>query len=115
MSEQIIVNPEAPVHLAVSDFDSHVVLHFSRATEFVALTPKDALALGPVLMDKAYQVSGELKPADGAVKHELIERHRRTLTRRFELVMNTQRERKRVSNPALAKQLIDICLSEIFT
>jgi hypothetical protein len=56
-----------------------------------------------------YEQRGELKPAGGAVKHELIERHRRTLTRRLELVLNSRRERKKTSNAQLSRSWWTSC------
>lgn len=120
----------------VSVHDGLVVLHFERACEYAVYSPVGAVSDGTrmlafaasedaqaaqlvvnaamFLIDHVYDSRGDLKPAGGAVKHELIERHRRTLTRRLELVMNSTREKRKVSNAEFAKQMVDIVLSEVF-
>ena len=125
-----------PLSVEVSVFGPQVVLHFSEPREYTAFNPgeaiavaskfmakaieadslcaKDVIDMSMALIDHAYEVRGDLKPAGGAVKHELIERHRRTLTKRLEVMMNSTREKKTTSNAQLAKQVVDICLNEIF-
>jgi hypothetical protein len=121
---------------AVSIHEGLVVLHFERATEYAVYDPVGAVsdgarmlafavladrAMAPLvinaamfLIDHVYETCGDLKPAGGAAKHELIERHRRTLTRRLEVVMNSQREKKKVSNAKLAQEAVEIMLREVF-
>lgn len=137
MNEQIFVPAEKPLSLLVSAYGNKVVLHMSEPREYLALTGtepvvigtqmlakaieadpgcgKDVLDLAMALMDHVYAVRGDLKPAGGAVKHELIERHRRTLSKRFEVMLNSIRERKTTSNRGLAKQLVDAALHEVFS
>lgn len=121
---------------AVSVHEGLVVLHFERATEFAVYDPVGAVADGAkmlafaamqdpqaaqlvvnaamFLIDHVYEQRGELKPAGGAVKHELIERHRRTLAKRLELVLNSRREQKKTSNAQLSSELVGIVLHEVF-
>lgn len=123
--------------VGVSVHGRQAVWHFSEPREFVALQANEALALGTKtmlaaveadnsvaqqtiemamhLIDLVYEVQGAIKPAGGAVKHELIERHRRTLTRRLEIVMNSEREKKTTSNAALAKKVVEVLLKEVFS
>lgn len=138
-AEQIIVpaNPASkPLHIGVSVHDGQAVLHFSEPRAFIALDAAQALVIGTKitlagveannaigkdaiemaihLIDLVYEVRGDLKPAGGAVKHEMIERHRKTLTNRLSIVLNSQRERRKVSNAELAKQITEILLHEVF-
>lgn len=137
MSEQIIVPKDNPLSLAVTAHDKLAVLHMSEPREYVALAPVESLQLGARLftaaveadgnaaqaaiagamgiIDAVYEIRRDVKPAGGAVKHELIERHRRTLTKRLEVVLNSQRETRTVSNAAMAKGIVDIMLSEVFS
>lgn len=137
MSEQIIVPKDNPLSLAVTAHDKLAVLHMSEPREHVALAPVESLQLGARLftaaveadgnaaqaaiagamgiIDAVYEIRRDVKPAGGAVKHELIERHRRTLTKRLEVVLNSQRETRTVSNAAMAKGIVDIMLSEVFS
>lgn len=100
--------------MLVSVHDRKVVQHFPHPLEYLALEADEAIRLGMTLIDRAYDARGDLKPADGAVKHELIERHRKTLTKRLEVMLNTLRENKRYSTPELSKQLVEACLKEVF-
>ncbi len=121
---------------AVSTHDGNVILHFEKPTEYAVYSPVGAVADGTkmlafaasedkqaaqlvvnaamMLIDHVYDEHAMLKPAGGAMKHELIERHRRTLTKRLEIVLNSRREKKTESNHRLAKSLVDICINEIF-
>lgn len=139
MSAEQIIAPgllEKPLQIAVTVHDRQAVLHFSEPREYVALADAHPLMIGQRLIlagvearpdigqaaiatamaviDGIYDLRGDLKPAGGAVKHELIERHRKTLTRRLEVVMNSTREKRKVSNAQLARQLADIMLAEVF-
>lgn len=135
MTEQIIVPAAKPLSIAVTVHDGQAILHLSEPREYVAMTDAEPLMIGQrmilagvearpdvadaaiatamALIDGIYALRGDLKPAGGAVKHELMERHRRTLTRRLELVLNSTREKKRVSNAALAKEVVEICIKEM--
>lgn len=140
MSDQInvpgLLDAPKPISVQATVHGRQVVLHFNQPREFVALTGEEPLVIGTRLMalaieadesiaqqminlamgliDHAYEQRGDLKPAGGSVKHELIERHRKKLTKRLELMLNSTRERKTTSNPALAKQMVDTMLSEVF-
>lgn len=140
MSEQInaagLLTEQQSLEVSVDVHGDQVVQRFSAAREYVAMGAQEAMLIGGRLLvasveadpsagnaaiqvamamiDGVYELRGDLKPAGGAVKHELIERHRRTLTNRLGAVLNTTRERKRLSNEQLAKQLVDIVLSEVF-
>jgi hypothetical protein len=135
MSEQIVV-PQA-LSMAVTVHDRQAVLHLSQPREYVAMMPAEALQMGArmftaaveaspdagqagiaaamAVIDAIYELRGDLKPAGGAVKHELIERHRATLLKRIEVVLNSERDKRKVSNAAMARGLVDIMLSEVFS
>lgn len=100
--------------MKVSVHDQKVIQHFPHALEWIALTGEEAIRLGMTLIDRAYEARGDLKPADGAVKHELVERHRRTLTKRLEVVLNSTREKKTTSNRELARQVVELMLKAVF-
>lgn len=128
---------DKPLEIAVTVHDGQAVMHLSEPREYVALTGPEPLMIGQrlilagveanhdmgqaaivacmSLIDGIYELRGDLKPAGGAVKHELIERHRHVLTRRLEVVLNSTREKKKVGNAALAKQLVEIALKEVFS
>jgi hypothetical protein len=131
----IIVDPQISVNVTVHG--DQVVQHFNSPREYVAFQAEEAIIIGTRLMalaieadetvapaminlamgliDHAYEQRGDLKPMGGAVKHELIERHRKTLTKRVEVVLNSTREKRKVSTPILAKELVEVCLKEVFS
>lgn len=142
MSDQIIApglmpaSTPQPLSMAVTIHGAQAVLHLSEPREYVALTAQEALQMGARLfvaaveadkaagdagiaaalavVDAIYELRGEIKPAGGAIKAELIERHRKTLRDRLRVVLNSQREKRTVNNAQLSRQLVDICLSEVF-
>ena len=78
------------------------------------LSTSDAMLLATLLTDLAFEEDTGLKPAGNVVKAELMDRHRQTLTDRLTVVLNSTREKKTTSNRGLAKQIVDICMVEIF-
>jgi hypothetical protein len=142
VSEQINVGdliqqkPDA-LSVQVTVHGNQVVTHYNQPREFVAFMATEAQVIGTRmlgmsieadpssaqqlinlamgLIDHAYERRGDLKPAGGAVKHELIERHRKKLTQRLSLILNGHRENRTVSNQKLAKELVDAMLREVFT
>jgi len=120
---------EATIH------DGLVVLHFEIGGEYAAFAPLGALAIGAKMMllaahdkdtaqpaidlamaiiDQVYELRGDLKPAGTAVKHELIERHRRTLSARVRNILATFRENRKTSHAELARTIVDAMLNEVF-
>lgn len=69
--------------------------------------------LAMFLIDHVYELRGDLKPLDGATKHELKERSRRKLVQRLTVMLNSMREQRSLSTAALARQLVDVCLKEV--
>lgn len=131
-----IVVKDERLQVAVTVHGGQVVQHFNSPRDYVAFTSEEAIVIGTRMMalaieaddtsapaminlamgliDHAYEQRGDLKPMGGAVKHELIERHRKTLTKRLEVILNSTREKRKVSNPTLAKELTDAMLKEVF-
>lgn len=78
------------------------------------LSASDALVMSTLIADLAYEAEAGMKAAGGALKAELIERHRVKLVDRLTVVFNSAREKKTTSNRGLAKQVVDICMGEVF-
>lgn len=131
---------DKPLEIAVTVHDRQVVLHLSEPREYVALedtTGALPLMLGQRLIlagvearkevgqaaimaalsvvDGIYELRGDLKPAGGAAKHELIERHRHVLTQRISIMLNSTREKKKINNATLAKMVTEAMLKEVFS
>jgi hypothetical protein len=126
-----------PLSVAVTVHGTQAVLHFSEPREYTAFMAQEALMIGARFMlaaveadgnsaqaaiatamaviDGVYELRGDIKPAGGAVKHELIERHRSKLTQRLAVMLNSMREKKKVSNEELSKNLVDVMLKEVFS
>lgn len=73
-----------------------------------------AIDLAMFVIDHVYDCRGDLKPAGSAAKHELMERHRSKLTKRLEVMLNSQREKKTVNNRSLARLMVDAMMHEVF-
>lgn len=142
MNEQIIApglvesSAKQPMSMQVTVFNDQSVLHLSEPREYVAMSGQESLMLGARLLvagveadkgvaqaaiaaalavvDAVYELRADIKPAGGAAKHELIERHRKTLSQRLSIVLNSEREKRAVSNAKLSRQIVDICLNEVF-
>ena len=115
MSEQIVVPQDKPqLTMQVSVFEKKVVQHFPHPLEYLALEADEAVRLGYTLIERGWEARPELKPLDGNKKHDLVERHRRTLTNRIALHFNTLRERKKMSNRELAEHVVELMIKEVF-
>lgn len=101
--------------MSVSVYDGKVVQHFPHALEWLALEADESVRLGYTLIERGWEARPELKPLDDNKKHDLVERHRRTLTKRLEVVLNSLREKKTMSNRTVAKQLVQLMLNEVFS
>jgi predicted ATP-dependent Lon-type protease len=104
---------DGSIHLLFSEQDQAGKPVPAFTSNFL-LSASDALVFSTLLADLAFEAETSLKPAGDVVKAELIERHRVKLVDRLSVVLNSTRERKTTTNRALAKQLIDICMAEIF-
>jgi hypothetical protein len=104
---------DGQVHLLFSEEDTQTKQLRPAYTANFLMPAGDALRFSTLLADLAFEADTGLKAAGPALKAELIERHRRTLTRRLEVVMNSQREQRTVSNHKLAKEMVEICLKEV--
>ena len=103
--------------------DGKVHLLFSRdvegelkaaETDHVMWPAGTALSLGQMIIDLAFEADTGLKPLGPTAKAELIRKHRDTLIPRIGLMLNSQREKKTVSNSMLARQIFDIFSNEVF-
>jgi len=79
------------------------------------MSASDALACSTLLADLAFEVETGLKSVGNTLKAELVDRHRVTLNNRVTTMLGSLREKGDVSNKALALQLVDTMLSEIFS
>lgn len=105
---------DSSIHLLFSE-QNQVGERVPAYTANFLLSAGDALMFSTLLADLAFEAETSLKPAGPAIKAELMERHRVKLVDRLAVVLNSTRERKTVNNRQLAKNMVDICLSEIFS
>ena len=113
------------IEMQVAARDGHIHLLFNERNQagepVPAYTPNfllsasDALAMSTLLADLAFEAETSLKPAGDVVKAELMERHRTKLIDRLQVVLNSTREKRTMSNRQLAKQVVDICMAEVFS
>lgn len=125
MSDQLdrVIRTDVEMQVAARDGQIHLLFNErNQAGEPVpAYTPNfllsasDALAMSTLLADLAFEAETSLKPAGDVVKAELMERHRTKLIDRLQVVLNSTREKRTTSNRQLAKQVVDICMSEVFS
>jgi hypothetical protein len=73
----------------------------ARSMEADPSVAANVIEMAMAIIDAAYEMRGDLKPAGGAVKHELIERHRKTLTQRLTVVMNSHAREEDGQQPQL--------------
>jgi hypothetical protein len=107
-----VVAREKEIHLLFSEVSGDKMI--PAYTSNFLLSASDALALSTLLADLAYEIETTLKPVGSALKAELIEKHRIKITKRIELMLNSTRFKKTVSNSVLAKKMTDVSLKDVF-
>lgn len=105
---------QEPVEMAILVENGKVIQKFQHAVEYVEYEPENLLTICEALCAAAFEARDGIKPVGNTLKAELVERHRMTLTTRIAVMLNSLREDKTKSNGALAKTLVDTCLSEVF-
>lgn len=103
------------IHLLFSEEDTQTKQLRPAFTSNFLMTAEQALAFSTLVADLAFEADTGLKAAGPAIKAELAERHRAKLTQRLTVVLGSRREKKAMSNGALARELVDICLKEILS
>jgi hypothetical protein len=111
--EMQVVARDGSVWLLFNEEDRETKAKRAAYTPNFILSASDALTLSALIADLAFETDSGLK-APASVKAELIERHRKTLSDRLTVVLNSMREKKTTSNRQLAKQVVDICMREVF-
>lgn len=91
-----------------------VIQRFREPMQEVRYDPANMLEICEALSAAAFEARDGMKPVGDTLKAEIVERHRMTLTQRVSLVLNTIREDRRRSNGQVAKEIVDICLAEVF-
>lgn len=102
------------IHLLFSEEDQQTKQPRPAYTSNFLMSAEQALAFSTLVADLAFEADTGLKAAGPALKAELMDRHRTTLITRLSVILNSQREKKTINNRSLARQLVDVCLSEVF-
>lgn len=110
--EMSVVARDGSVHLLFSERDQAGEVRPAYTANFL-LSAGDALTMSSLIADLALQEDTGLRIPE-AMKDELVQRHRKTLLDRISVVLNSQREKKTISNRSLSMQLVDIMSKEVF-
>lgn len=110
--EMHVVARDGSVHLLFSEKDQAGQPRPAYTANFL-LSAGDALTMSSLIADLALQEDTDLRIPE-AMKEELVQRHRKTLLDRISVVLNSQREKKTISNRSLSMQLVDIMSREVF-
>ena len=115
-------NPDIEMQIVARDRNVHILFSrrlddgypISAMTDNMVLDPPTAMIAAHKLTDMAFEADASLKPIGDSLKASLVEKHRSILIPRIALILNTQRERKKISNELLAKQIMDAVCAEVF-
>ena len=102
------------VEMIVGPDSGKVIVKFKAPVDLVEFEPENAITIAEALTAAAFEAREGLKPVGDALKAELVERHRKVLYQRIATVLNSTREDRLITHAALSRQLVDICLREIF-
>ena len=108
-----VVARDGSIHLLFSEQDQTGQPRPAYIANFL-MSAGDALTMSSLIADLAFQEDTSLRMPN-AMKEELVQRHRKTLLDRISVVLNSQREKKTISNRSLAQQLVDIMSKEVFS
>lgn len=110
---------DSKVEMVLDIREGKVIQRFKDEMREIVYDPENALAVAMHMADLAGEIQGGDKTIPGvtagkALKDELIERHRMTLTRRVALVMGSIRKDVKRTDGQAAQEIVDIVLKEIF-
>jgi len=103
--------------------DGKVVMLFSRResgdlkpafTDHMSLPPQTAIHAAQASTDMAFEADTNLKPVGPTLKASLVQQHRDKLIPRINVMLNSLRENREVTNGQLALQIMDTVCAEIF-
>jgi hypothetical protein len=114
MTDEIVVHADGAVEMVLDLEAGKVLQHFREPMQRILYEPTNALDVAAKLAELAYEARGDLKPAGSALKADLVERHRMTLTHRIALILRTARGDTRMSDGQLAQAVVETCLKEVF-
>lgn len=112
--EMQVVAQDRQIHLLFSEEDYQTKELKPAFTSNFLMSAEQALSVSALMADLAFEADTGLKAAGPALKAELVERHRATLSRRLEVILNSTRDKRKVSNASLARTLVDTCLAAVF-
>lgn len=101
--------------VGVGILNNKVVLKFHEPVEAIEFDAQNCIDIAMAMTDAAYELKNGVKPVGDTLKADLIERHRDTLIPRVNMIMNSTREKKTVTNGRLSMTIIDTVFSEIFS
>jgi len=108
-----VVARDGEVHMLFNERDAQGDVRPAYTPNFF-LSAGDALSMSSLLADLAFEADSGLK-IPNAQKAELVQRHRATLMDRLTVMLNSQREKKTVSNRSLARLIVDVMSQEVFS
>ena len=120
MSDQIqlpsepVVAPVGQVNMVPTIQDGKIHLYFEQPMRVVIFEPQNMLDICEKLAELAYEARGDMKPAGGALKHDIVEKHRKASVNKIALMLNTTREDKSRSHRELAETIVDAIFQRIF-
>jgi hypothetical protein len=110
--EMSVAARDGQIHFLFSERDQAGELRPTLTQNFMC-GASDALTLSSLIADLAFQEDASLR-IPNAQKEELVQRHRATLMDRITVMLNSQREKKTISNRSLARALVDVMSKEVF-
>jgi len=99
------------VSVAIKRSENLVVMAFDRDIGYLELPPDQAIAIAEAITNNAFEIDTGLKPVGETLKATLVDRHRDKLIPRINLMLSN----KQKSDGLMAKEIIDVVFSEIFT
>lgn len=102
------------VEMVIGVDKGQVIQRFKEPLMEVRYDPENMISVAEAMTKAAFEARDGIKPVGDALKAELVERHRMTLTQRVSLMLNSLRDDKTKTNGVLAKTLVDAMLAEVF-
>lgn len=108
------MSAQSPVQVAVRSEGGKVILKFDSDINYLEMEPENCLLITEAMATAAFEARDGMKPVGPALKAEIVERHRMTLTQRVALMLNTLRDDRTKSNGQVARDIVDVMLAEVF-
>jgi len=106
---------QKPVSVAIKADGGKVIIKLDREVSYIEIDPDNMLDMVEAMTAAAFEADTTLKPVGDTLKASLIKKHMDILLPRVTLLIGDMRNDIKKSNKQMARTIMDVSFSEIFS